>query len=100
MSHGDLGPRVERDASRHRYALLVGDARVGEIDYRMRDGAVELIHTGVDPEREGEGLGSVLVRGTLADIGARGLRVIPSCPFVAAYIRRHPEFESLVAARP
>jgi uncharacterized protein len=100
VSDGDPAPRVEHDPSRRRYALVVGDARVGEIDYRMRGDVVELVHTEVDPALEGQGLGSVLVRGALEDIRARGLRAIPSCPFVAAYIRRHAEFESLVAARP
>jgi uncharacterized protein len=36
------------------------------------------------------------VRGALDDMRARGLKVAPVCPFVAAYIRRHPEYADLV----
>jgi uncharacterized protein len=80
-----------------RYELHVDGALVGEIRYRRRgDKTVVLVHTDVDPSREGEGLGAVLVRGALEDIRARGQRVVPLCPFVAAYIRRHPEYGELV----
>jgi uncharacterized protein len=51
----------------------------------------------VDPHFEGKGVGAALVQGVLDDVRARGLKVRPCCPFVAAYIRRHPEYEDLVA---
>jgi predicted GNAT family acetyltransferase len=80
-----------------RYELRVDGALVGEIRYRRPDEeTVVLVHTDVDPSREGEGLGAVLVRGALDDIRARGQRVVPFCPFVAAYIRHHPEYNELV----
>jgi predicted GNAT family acetyltransferase len=79
-----------------RYELHVDGELVGEIRYRRRHDAIVLVHTEVDPDREGEGLATELVRGALDDIRARGLRVVPYCPFVAAYIRRHPEYEDLL----
>jgi predicted GNAT family acetyltransferase len=48
------------------------------------------------PSLENKGLGARLVAGALDDIRARGLRVVPFCPFVRAYIRRHPEYADLV----
>ena len=54
-------------------------------------------HSEIDQRWEGQGLGSVLVRGTLDRIRASGKTVIPSCAFTAAYIRRHPEYVELVA---
>ena len=50
-----------------------------------------LVHTEVVSSAEGKGIGSQLVAGALDDIRSRGLRVVPVCPFVAAYVRRHPE---------
>ena len=50
----------------------------------------------VEPKWEGHGVGSALVQGALEDIRARGLKVRPLCPFVAAYIERHPEYGDLV----
>ena len=79
-----------------RYELHVDGELVGEIRYRRRHDAIVLVHTEVDPGREGEGLATELVHGALDDIRTRGLRVVPYCPFVAAYIRRHPEYEDLV----
>jgi len=79
-----------------RYELHVDGELVGEIRYLRRHDAIVLVHTEVDPDREGEGLATELVRGALDDIRTRGLRVVPYCPFVAAYILRHPEYEDLV----
>ena len=72
-----------------------GDVR-GFIQYRRGVGSITLVHTDVDPKWEGLGVGSALVQGALDDIRARGLKVRPLCPFVAAYIRRHPEYEEIV----
>lgn len=79
-----------------RYELRLGDTIVGEILYRSRPGIVVLVHTEVSPSIEGQGLGALLVAGALDDIRARGLRVVPICPFVSAYIGRHPEYADLV----
>jgi predicted GNAT family acetyltransferase len=73
---------------------------VGEIRYAVEPGAVVLVHTDVEPAVEGEGVGSALVRFALDDLRARDLRVVPRCPFVAAYIRRHPEYDDLVRRAP
>ena len=64
---------------------------VGEIDYRLSNDAVVLVHTEVSPALEGRGLGGQLVAGALEDIRAQGLRVVAVCPFVRAYLRRHPD---------
>src|SRR5439155_23952305 len=48
------------------------------------------------PAFEGRGLGTRLIAGALDDIRARGLELIPTCPFVRAYLRRHPEQRDLV----
>jgi predicted GNAT family acetyltransferase len=83
-----------------RYEILRGDELVGEIRYRIEPGAIVLVHTDVAPSAEGQGIGSRLVAGALDDIRSRGLRVVPVCPFVTAYLRRHPEQRDLVAPDP
>lgn len=80
---------VHNDADR-RYELRSDGDLLGLIDYRLEPGAVSLVHTEIDPRFERQGLGTQLVAGALADLRERGLRVIPVCPFVAAYLRRHP----------
>ena len=83
-----------------RYEALAGGDLLGLIRYRIAPGLVVLVHTDVAPSAEGKGVGSRLVGGALADIRRRGLRVVPICPFVADYIRRHAEYADLVAADP
>ena len=83
-----------------RYEAREGDRLLGEIRYRTEPGLVVLVHTDVASSAEGSGVGSALVAGALDDIRARGLRVVPVCPFVAAYVRRHPGYADLVAPDP
>jgi predicted GNAT family acetyltransferase len=87
---------VRDNADELRYEIEEdGDVR-GTIRYTRGDGVITLVHTEVDPKWEGHGVGSALVRGALDDIRARGLKVRPLCPFVAAYIRHHPDYEEIV----
>lgn len=72
---------------------------VGEILYRTTPEAVALVHTEISPSLEGQGLAGKLVSGALDDIRERGLRVVAICPFVRAYIRRHPEYGDLARDR-
>ena len=87
---------IRNDESR-RYEA-VDDGRVlGFAVYRDLGETVELPHTVVEPEFGGRGIASAIVKFALDDIRASGRRVIPACPFVAAYIARHPEYAAMVA---
>jgi predicted GNAT family acetyltransferase len=88
---------VVDDPEERRYELWVGDARAGIIEYLARGDTIWLLHTEVDRAYEGEGLGRRLVAGALEDIRTRGLRLVPICPFVRAYLTKHREDEDLVA---
>jgi predicted GNAT family acetyltransferase len=81
-----------------RYEIEVDGEVAGFLMYRREPGVLELVHTDVDPKWEGKGVGAALVKGALDDVRVRGLKVRPFCPFVAAYIRRHPEYDDIVAA--
>ena len=92
---------VEHRPDERRYELLVDGEPAGELVYRDRGGGVlAFLHTEVDPDVRLRGLGSALVVAALDDARARGLRVVPLCPFVDAYVRRHPEYGDLVADDP
>jgi predicted GNAT family acetyltransferase len=81
-----------------RYEARIGERVVGIVDYRMRsDGGIVLVHTEVLPGSEGMGVGSRLAKGALEDVRARGLKLKIECPFIGAYVRRHPdEYADLV----
>jgi uncharacterized protein len=91
-----VGLRVSDNPAELRYELRDDEELVGEIRYRKVPGGLALVHTEVDPKRQG--LGSTLVGGALDDLRARGLGVVPVCPFVRVYIRRHPEYADLLIA--
>jgi len=79
-----------------RYEIAVDGDRAGFLTYRMAPGVITFLHAEVDPEREGQGLGSRLVAEALDDARARGLAVRPVCPFVAAFIESHLDYADLV----
>jgi predicted GNAT family acetyltransferase len=64
--------------------------------YRLSPGVITFTHTEVPPELSGRGIGSQLVRGALEAARAQGLKVVPKCPFVAAYMAKHPQFNDLL----
>lgn len=89
---------VTDNAGERRYELKVGQAVVGVAAYGLGDSVITFTHTKIDPGLEGRGLGSFLAEWVLTDARRRRLSVVPECPFIAAYIARHPEFADLVAA--
>jgi predicted GNAT family acetyltransferase len=80
-----------------RYEIDLDGDGVGLLTYGLAAGMITLRHTEIDPSVGGRGLGSALVRFALDDARERELTVMPRCPFVAAFIVRHPEYEELVA---
>jgi predicted GNAT family acetyltransferase len=89
---------VQDDPDKQRFEILVDGQRAGFAAYRVRDDAVVITHTQVDPEYRGGGVGAQLARRTLDTLRERGVRVVPQCPFFARYITDHPEYADLVDA--
>jgi len=87
---------VADNPERSRFELRDGEQVLGWVDYRPAGASVIFAHTEVDAAREGEGLGSVLVRGALEQLRADGRTVIPLCPFTAAFLDRHPDYRDVV----
>jgi predicted GNAT family acetyltransferase len=90
---------IVRNEQRHRYEARLDGELAGFMTYRLAEGTIELVHTEVDDAFEGKGVGSVLVRDVLDEIRSDGTRqVIASCPFVAEWIERHPDYADLLVA--
>lgn len=89
-------PTVTNNEAESRYEIQVDGQVVGFADYSVSPGVIAIPHTEVDPAFEGRGLGSQLASAALDDIRQQGMRVAPHCPFIATYIRRHPEYADLV----
>jgi|ERR1051326_8833344 len=92
--------RVVDNPEQLQYELWLGKTRAGFLAYRREPRAVLLIHAEVDPAFEGRRLGFRLVAGAIDDLRSRGLKLVPVCPFVASYLRLHPEHEDLLLEDP
>ncbi|MGZ8407105.1 MAG: GNAT family N-acetyltransferase [Caulobacteraceae bacterium] len=80
-----------------RYELRLGAQVAAKAEYQREGDAVRFTHTEVDSAYEGQGLGSRLAAFALDDVKSRGMKALPQCQFIAAYIGRHEkEYGSLV----
>jgi len=91
-----MAAEVHRDDEQHRYVARVGAEAAGFLQYRERPNLIALVHTEVDDRFEGQGVASALAAFALDDARARGLAVLPFCPFVVSYIQRHRDDVDLV----
>ena len=78
-----------------RYEIRADDELAGFVRYRREPGEITLVHTEIDPAFEGQGLGSRLATDVLDAARENGDRVVPVCPFIRGFIRRHPEYSDL-----
>lgn len=87
---------VINNTAEHRFEIRQG-SEVAELVYEERPSVIALVHTEVPPSLEGQGYGAALAKTALDYARDKGLKVMPTCQFVQAYIKRHPEYQSLVA---
>ena len=87
---------VRDNTERHRFELDA-DGHVAFSNYQRAGDILTVLHTEVPAALNGKGIGSRLVRGVLESARAQGLKVVPRCQFVAAYMDKHPEYAGLRA---
>ena len=86
------------DRAAHRFRLPLEDGGEAYVEYAERgSGTLDLLHTIVPPESQNEGIGTGLVEQVLQLARNEGLQVVPSCPFVSAFLQNHPEYRDVVA---
>jgi uncharacterized protein len=87
---------VADNPDERRYEIGVDGELAGFAQYKTKPGQIAFTHTEINGRFEGQGLGGKLIAFALGDARERGLAVLPYCPFVKAYIQRHPEYVELV----
>lgn len=90
-----MNDTVSNNPAQHRYELAV-DGHIAATYYEIANGVITFVHTEVPPELGGKGIGSKLIKGALDQVRADGLKVIAQCPFVKAYIGKHPDYADLL----
>ena len=96
--HGSEGAVINNPAQ-SRFELTVG-GRTAYLTYRLQPPLIAIVHTEVPSGFEGQGAGGKLARAALEFARREKLQVRPLCPFVAEYMRRHPEFADLARPAP
>jgi len=87
---------VHDNPARNRFELDL-DGHTAFATYRRDGGVLAILHTEVPKALNGRGIGSKLVRGLLEIARAEGLKIKPLCPFVVAYMDKHPEYTDVRA---
>lgn len=88
--------KIVHHPSTGRFETIVDGLRC-EADYRLDGKTMHMTHTGVPRALEGRGIAAALVVAALNWAREQGLRVNPVCSYVQVYIRRHPEWQDLLA---
>jgi uncharacterized protein len=88
---------VNHNEEKQRFEAVAGKLRAF-VTYRRTPERITLLHTEVPPPLEGKGLAGKLVRAALEFARAHHLQVVPLCPYVSSFIRRHKEYQDLVSA--
>ncbi|WP_106298588.1 GNAT family N-acetyltransferase [Knoellia remsis] len=92
---------VTNNTDENRYEARLGDELAGVAEYQLTDELIVFTHTEVEPKFEGKGIGSALAQFALDDVRDAGTRkVLPLCPFIKAWIGRHPDYIPLVYGAP
>jgi predicted GNAT family acetyltransferase len=88
-------PSVVDNPAEQRYEIRQDGHLLGFSAYQRADRLIVFTHTEVEPGHEGQGIGGRLVKGALDDVRAQSLPVLPICPFVQTWMRRHPDYADL-----
>jgi predicted GNAT family acetyltransferase len=89
---------VVQNASQERYEIHVGDETAGFTEAHVQeDGTVLFNHTVVFDAFEGQGLASKLVAGAFDDLREDGRNAVVTCPYILAWLPKHPEYEDVAA---
>jgi uncharacterized protein len=86
---------VRNNTALNRFELEV-DGQLAVAYYRMTPGVITFVHTEVPQALSGRGIATKLIRGALEMVRAQGVEVVPQCPFVSAFMGKHPEYNDLL----
>ena len=90
-----MDAKVRHNEQERRFEVDLGDSRALAA-YTLHEGSIVFTHTEVPEQHEGRGIGTLLIKAGLEYARAQDLQVVPSCPFFAAYMKKHAEVQDLL----
>lgn len=94
MKYGE--EKLQIDTASNRLELAI-EGSTAFIEYKLAGQTLFLIHTEVPQELEGKGVGGAIVQKALQYAKDNDYKIVPICPFVQAYLKRHTEWNDIVA---
>ncbi len=88
---------ITNNKDRHRFEAHIGE-QTAVLEYTLATGLIVYNHTEVPKNLEGQGIANQLAHTALEYAKSNDLKIMPLCPYVATYIRRHPEYKALLRA--
>ena len=96
-TESEIGPiEILDNAEEQRFEAHLDGRLLGVAEYEADDDRIVFVHTEVLPDAEGMGVGSALARGALDATRSSGRRIVPECPFITSYVRRHHEWDDVI----
>jgi hypothetical protein len=88
---------VTHNKARQRYEVLLPDGDHAVIAYEMMGDKMGLMHTVVPEAHEGKGIAGTMAKFALEEAKEQGIKVLPYCPYIQTYVKRHPEYNDIIA---
>lgn len=88
--------KIEHDETKQVFYFIQGEKQ-GELNYSLKGKVMDMTHTGVPEDLRGNGYGTELVSAAIEFARARGYRIIPTCPFVEAFVRKNKSAQALLS---
>ncbi len=86
---------IKNNPTAHRFETTI-NGKTAFVDYKLRPGIMAVLHTKVPKELEGQGIAAAMTKFVLEYIAAEKLQLVPYCPYMRAYLQKHPEYGYLV----
>lgn len=89
--------QIRHEPQASRFSLDM-EGQVAVLDYRLQGDRMLITHTGVPEALRNQGLAAALTHAAIGYAQAQGLKVVPACSYAAGFLRRHPEYATLVTS--
>ncbi|WP_210462768.1 MULTISPECIES: GNAT family N-acetyltransferase [Rufibacter] len=86
---------IKNNTAKHQFETTI-EGKTALVSYKLKDNVMTVLHTEVPEELEGRGIAAALSKQVLEYLKKENMELIPLCPYMAAYLKKHPEYQSLV----
>ncbi|MGV3539329.1 MAG: GNAT family N-acetyltransferase [Rufibacter sp.] len=86
---------ISNNEAQKRFETTV-DGHLAVVEYRLMPGIITVLHTKVPEALGGRGIAAALTKHVLEHVENQHLELVPLCPYMKAYLQKHPEYQHLV----